>query len=265
MPAWDFDDDNPLDSSLVSQFPANERAHRLAVVSWRDIEHSSNGRHKMPAGTRAARNALGDLIEGMWHLDTESWLLARRGASAWDFEAGLIVPGMMTVLAFSSGSIPNGWLACDGANYSTTTYAALFAKIGSAFNTQFKADGTQFADPGAGQFRVPDMRSIIALGFHAGGDGDGHHGTLGTLVGAKTGVLTQANLPNVNFPVTDPGHSHSLILGGAAAGGGGGAQSGPGGIGTSAETTGITVASGGSGTPVDKRQLSRVLPWVIKA
>lgn len=266
MPSYDFDETNPLDSSLVSQYPTNERAHRLAVVSWRDVEHDATGRHTLPSGTRANRNALSDVVEGMQFLDRDSWLLERRGASAWDFDGGLVAPGMMMVLAFSVGSLPNGWLLCDGTNYSTTTYAALFAKIGSTYNTQFKADGTQFADPGAGQFRVPDMRSIIALGLHAGGDGDGHHGTLGALVGAKTGTLTQGMLPNVNFTVTDPGHFHTLASNPVmAAGANGGAQSGPGGIGTSSETTGITVSSGGSGDPIDKRQLSRVLSWVIKA
>ena len=66
-------------------------------------------------------------------------------------------------------------------------------------------------------------------------------------------AITQANLPNVNFAVTDPGHTHPYTdyhaAGTGGAGGSGyfvlpGASSDT----TGSNTTGIMVASGGSGT-----------------
>ena len=47
---------------------------------------------------------------------------------------------------------PAGWLFCDGAAYSTTTYSDLFAVIGTSFGS------------GSGTFKVPDLRSRVPVG-----------------------------------------------------------------------------------------------------
>lgn len=87
------------------------------------------------------------------------------------------------------------------------------------------------------------------------GTGGGTHTTgsgLSTWATSNTGghSITQAELPNVAFPVTDPGHSHNLR--GAALGpaGGAGRYLGGGSVtdSTDSATTGISVHSGGSGT-----------------
>ena len=44
-----------------------------------------------------------------------------------------VSPGF--VMAWAGGSPPSGWLLCDGAAVSRTTYAALFSAIGTAFGT----------------------------------------------------------------------------------------------------------------------------------
>ena len=50
-----------------------------------------------------------------------------------------------TVAAFSSNSLPTGWLLCDGSAVSRTTYAALFTAIGTTYGS---GDGsTTFALP----------------------------------------------------------------------------------------------------------------------
>lgn len=50
-----------------------------------------------------------------------------------------------TVAAFSSSSLPTGWLLCDGSAVSRTTYAALFTAIGTTYGS---GDGsTTFALP----------------------------------------------------------------------------------------------------------------------
>ena len=62
-------------------------------------------------------------------------------------------------------SIPAGWLICDGAAVSDSTYAALLAII-----------GTRYGAGGAGTFNVPDMRNKFPRGAAnaaSGGTGAG--------------------------------------------------------------------------------------------
>lgn len=60
-----------------------------------------------------------------------------------------------TVLAFASSSVPDGWLECNGATVSRTTYAALFAVVGTSFGT---GDGST-------SFNVPDLRGQFVRGW----------------------------------------------------------------------------------------------------
>jgi len=46
---------------------------------------------------------------------------------------GLVPTGSLTMWAGAIGSPPTGWLVCNGANVSRTTYSALFAVVGTAF------------------------------------------------------------------------------------------------------------------------------------
>ncbi len=54
---------------------------------------------------------------------------------------------------WSTDTAPEGWLLCDGDDVSQSTYAALYAVI-----------GTTFGAPGGGDFTLPDMRGRIPLG-----------------------------------------------------------------------------------------------------
>lgn len=60
------------------------------------------------------------------------------------------------VLAFAMNAAPAGWLACSGQTVSRTTYAALFAAIGTTFDTGGEA-GTDF--------RLPDLRGEFVRGW----------------------------------------------------------------------------------------------------
>ena len=69
-----------------------------------------------------------------------------------------------TVTMYASNSIPttatisgiNDWLICDGTAYSTSTYAALYAVIGTVY-------GTVGSD-----FKVPDFRTYFPVGVGSG-------------------------------------------------------------------------------------------------
>lgn len=62
------------------------------------------------------------------------------------------------VEAFAMSSAPAGWLKCDGTAVSRTTYAALFAVVGTAFG----------AGNGSTTFNLPDLRGEFIRGFDDG-------------------------------------------------------------------------------------------------
>jgi microcystin-dependent protein len=63
------------------------------------------------------------------------------------------------VMAFAMNSAPTGWLACNGAIVSRTTYAALFAAIGGTWGV----DSANFA--------LPDLRGYFVRGVGTNSDG----------------------------------------------------------------------------------------------
>jgi len=76
-------------------------------------------------------------------------------ATALDALASSLV-GM--VAPFAVNAAPTGWLACSGQSVSRTTYAALFARIGTTFGV---GDGST-------TFGLPDMRGEFARGWDNG-------------------------------------------------------------------------------------------------
>lgn len=67
------------------------------------------------------------------------------------------------VAAFAASSPPTGWLECDGAAISRTTYDALFAAIGDVFG---EGDGST-------TFELPDLRGEFIRGWDHGRGVDG--------------------------------------------------------------------------------------------
>lgn len=79
-------------------------------------------------------------------------LAALRAMMATYTPPGLVAP-------FGRTGTISGWLACDGQTVSRTTYAALFAAIGTTFNT-----GGELITV----FRLPDLRGEFIRGLDAG-------------------------------------------------------------------------------------------------
>ena len=79
-----------------------------------------------------------------------------------------------------------GWLICNGAAVSRTTYATLFAVIGTTYG----------AGDGSTTFNLPDLRGRTPIGA---GQGTGlTNRTLGTQnIGAETVTLTESQLPQI--------------------------------------------------------------------
>lgn len=150
----------------------------------------------------------------------------------------VVAPG--TVIMTAAPSAPTGYLLCDGAAYSRTTYAALFAAIGTTWG----------AGDGVTTFNVPDARGRAPIGV---GTGSGlTPRVLAATGGEETHLLTTPEIPSHTHTdsghthgVTDPGHTHTgtyILNSGGSGGLGTGGPAGPASI--PSATTGVTVNSG---------------------
>lgn len=117
--------------------------------------------------------------------------------------------GEVKAVAFVSA--PALWLLCYGQAISRTTYAALFAAIGTVFGS---GDGST-------TFNVPDLRGrVIAGADNMGGTAAGRLSgyTRATVGGAQSVTLTLAGIPAHTH--ADVGHTHGASDSGHAHGGG---------------------------------------------
>lgn len=181
---------------------------------------------------------------------------------------------------YGGSALPSNYLWCDGSLYSRTTYAGLFAAIGTAYG----------AGDGSTTFAVPDYRGRAPVGADAmGGSAAGRlttmGGTIGSGGGAETHTLLTAQMPahghTLNDPghghtVTDPGHSHSYtapasgpVLTGTVSVSlsvsttGSSTSSATTGISIANATTGITIANTGGGGAHNNLQPSLVCNIII--
>lgn len=100
------------------------------------------------------------------------------------------------IQAYAGGTAPTGWLLCDGAAVSRTTYAALFAICGTTYGP---GDGTN-------TFNLPDLAGRFPFGA------DGPH-PRGSVSGVEQITLTQANLPAHVHTIAHThamGHNHGM-------------------------------------------------------
>ena len=148
-----------------------------------------------------------------------------------------IPPG--TILFFGGASVPSGWQGCDGTAVSRSSYPLLFAAINTTWGS---GDGST-------TFNVPDMRGRVGamadLGVHrltnASDSAFGSSAAVGNVGGDQI-------LQGHTHTVTDPGHSHAVSTQDDGYGGGSLVHFGTTDVGgTSSATTGITIASAGTG------------------
>lgn len=106
-----------------------------------------------------------------------------------------------SVTSFAGSSAPTGWLLCYGQSLSRSTYADLYAVIGTTYGS---VDGSSFS--------VPDMRGRIPAGLDNMGGSDAGRltvaNTLGTTTGAESVTLTSTEMPSHTH--TQNAHGHAL-------------------------------------------------------
>lgn len=100
-----------------------------------------------------------------------------------------------TISPFGSSTPPTNWLVCDGSAVSRTTYADLFAAIGTSFGS---GDGST-------TFNLPNLKGRVAVGIDSN---DTLFDTIGETGGSKNAVVVQHDhaglrwIGNDNYPIS---------------------------------------------------------------
>lgn len=103
-------------------------------------------------------------------------LYTAESIGAMEFEIG-------SAMQYFGSAAPSGWLFCNGSAISRTTYADLFAVIGTTYG----------AGDGSTTFNLPDLRGRAPIGA---GQGSGlTNRALGAQLGAENHQLTIAEMP----------------------------------------------------------------------
>jgi microcystin-dependent protein len=104
-----------------------------------------------------------------------------------------------SINAWSTNTAPTGWQLCDGTAVSRTTYAALYAVIGTTYGS---GDGST-------TFNLPNLKGKVIVGRDSA---QTEFDTLAETGGAKTVTLSSTEIPSHTHSIThDHGsHTHSI-------------------------------------------------------
>lgn len=175
------------DSTASGRF---SHAEGIATTAGGEYSHAEggsteaigDGSHAQNVGTIAQGN--GQTAIGKYNVaDTTSALIVGNGTASsarsnaftvgFDGEVksnGTPLVPIGTILDFAAATAPTGYLVCDGSAVSRTTYAALFAVIGTTWGS----------GNGSTTFNVPDFRGRTAIGSGTGTGGNATAHALGS-------------------------------------------------------------------------------------
>jgi microcystin-dependent protein len=194
-------------------------------------------------------------------------------------KSGGAIPG--EVRAWSGAAVPDQatygrWVWADGAIYPTAQFPVAAGHIHPNWRTFYGQ-----SDPGAGNFRVPDLRGLVPAGVDAMPGGQranrvtrGYAGTVGAAGGEELHTRALAESPAPHHGVSDPGHMHTLapngtafpvVLPGTGAPGGYGNGFVPGSYNrTDNGGAGISVGQAGGGGAHENLQPTAFVPYIVK-
>lgn len=224
----------PGDSDIVSQFPGVDRTLRDVVVSWLQVDHNNNpGGHVKLTMDQTADPAA---VSGKTVVSsrTDGSIVKQNGLNTVEYVGAF--PG--AIMFGASPTVPAGWFAAEGQAVSRTTFATLFALIGTTFGP---GDGTT-------TFNLPNIanRMIIGQGTNA----------FASTGGSTTHAISIAEMPSHDHGFFDPGHFHNGTMrssGNTPAGGltpGGNNLTGLASQNSDNATTGIVFGAQGSNVPM---------------
>tara|TARA_R110000823_G_scaffold308780_1_gene432543 strand:- start:1599 stop:2417 length:819 start_codon:yes stop_codon:yes gene_type:complete len=168
-------------------------AIREVMAQCNNWQSGASGDNQTNAGTLTSTGVLA--ITGSFTLDgatgNAGQVMTSGGSGAtptWVNKVDGVLAGFIQM--YGAASAPTGWLLCNGAAVSRSTYATLFALIGTTYG----------AGDSSTTFNVPDMRDKFPVG------------TGSTYALNATGGSADAVIPTHNHAatstVTDPGHLH---------------------------------------------------------
>jgi microcystin-dependent protein len=164
----------------------------------RDLAEDAENNALPRSGTLGARTDPAAERIGLTYYATDTGQYSVWSGSVWvDIPTGVGVgafPGV--VVATARSTAPTGWLLCDGSAISRTTFAVLFAAIGTTYG----------AGDGSTTFNLPDMRGRVPVGVDGAAGRLSANDGLGQSSGAQTHLLTIAEMP---------AHDHPNVGGGA--------------------------------------------------
>ena len=158
------------------------------ITSAGDIVMSGTGSLQLPTGTTAQRPtaATGDI-----RFNTTLSQFEGYNGAAWGEIANGVPAG--SIFSFASTTVPSGYLECNGAAVSRSTYATLFAAISTTFGV----------GDGSATFNLPDLRGQFVRGWANNATGTGDDGR-----SFASSQSDQNKTHGHTASVTDPGHRH---------------------------------------------------------
>lgn len=145
------------------------------------------------------QGTVGYLLDSVTGVDTNSYQAGSitLQALAQSLINIIIPPGMVRM--FGGPTIPTGWLACDGSPVSRTTYAALYAAIGTYWGV-----GDNIST-----FNLPDFRGRSPLGYVNTALSGITSRAFASNGGEENHLLNSNEMPNHNHTLHETPHSHS--------------------------------------------------------
>ena len=119
--------------------------------------------------------------------DTTNWEETTISSMAAGAASGDTLP-IGSIVPYGTTTAPTNWLVCDGSAVSRTTYANLFAVIGTSFGS---GDGST-------TFNLPNLKGRVAVGQDTS---DTSFDTIGETGGEKTHTLTIQEMPVHNHAI----------------------------------------------------------------
>lgn len=188
--------------------------------------------------------------------------------------AGGLIPGEIRI--WPGSVLPSvvefgKWAWADGAVYPVADYPKAAANIAPQWRTFGGA-----SDPGAANFRVPDIRGLTPVGMDqmpGGSRANRLTRSVSIVIAGKTGVeqhvITIPEMPAHGHPLNDPGHFHRVISTFSVYDGDNsgwrqdslGPSTTPG---TDLKTTGITIGNAGGNGAHETMQPSVFVPYIVK-
>ena len=147
------------------------------------------------------------------------------------------------IVPFTSDTVPENWLVCDGSAISRTTYDLLFSIIGTTYGV---GDGST-------TFNLPNLKGKVAVGKDST---QTEFDTLGETGGEKTHTQTLTEMPTHNHGIS--GVAYALSGSGNQEFGSGGAQS------LDIKSV-LSITNTGDGQPMNNLQPYIVTNYIIKA